>query len=169
MNATSKNRCLAFFLYIYIHARMRLQVLEFLSCKLHKIHWKLTDYKCCSSRLTSLLNHYMKIPAIGLVTRVNRGNSRLNQENKWDSLKAGIWQIIFGVFSPQSTCPHQKEKKKRNLQLFLISGCSANSVEIRNGTTWDVVTFKLPVLYFGRCILFPTLFVLFRTLFMVKH
>lgn len=126
-----KEPLFGFFIYIYTHTRMRLQVLEFVSCKLHKKHWKLTDYKCCSSRLTSLLNHYMKIPAIGLVTRVNRGNSRLNQENKWDSLKAGIWQIIFGVFSPQSTCPHQKEKKKKkssavfNLRLF--SQFSGNS------------------------------------------
>lgn len=58
----------------------------------------------------------MKIPASGLVTTLNRGNSRLNQENKWDSLKAGTRKIIFGEFSPQSTCPHQKKKK---IQLFL--------------------------------------------------
>lgn len=50
----------------------------------------------------------MKIPANGLMTRLNWGNSRLNQENKWDSLKAGTCQIISGQFSPQSTCPHEK-------------------------------------------------------------
>lgn len=80
----------------------------------------MTDDEWCSSRLISFLNHDMKIPANGLVTRLKRGNGRFNQENKWDSLKAGTWQIIFGEFSPQSACPHQKEKKQiRNLQLFL--------------------------------------------------
>lgn len=72
----------------------------------------------------------MKIPANGLVTRLNRGNSRLNQENKWDSLKAGTRRIIFGEFSPQSTCPHQK--KKKNLHLFL-----SQAVE---PTQWNFIT-----------------------------
>lgn len=69
----------------------------------------------------------MKILANGLVTRLNRGNNKLNQENKWDSLKASTLQIIFGEFSPQSTRPHQKIKIAGSFYLWMLSQSNDNS------------------------------------------